>query len=138
MRGYEIFEHTADIGIRAWGTEFAEVFEEAAKALFSVIVDLKTVSPRQKLKIELAAESGEELFLVWLKELLFIFETRHLLLSEFKVGELSFEKLSAEIGGELIDRAKHALGPEIKAVTRHQFKLTQEKGRYLTEVILDI
>ena len=85
MRGHETFDHTADIGIRAWGSEFSQVFEEAAKALFSVMVDLKTVSPRQKLKIELTKDSGEELFLSWLKELLFIFESRRLLLCEFKI-----------------------------------------------------
>ena len=32
-RGYEIFEHTADVGIRAWGQEFSEVFEEADRNL---------------------------------------------------------------------------------------------------------
>ena len=137
-RGHETFEHTADIGIRAWGSEFAEVFEEAAKALFSVIADLDTVSVRQKLNIELTRDSGEELFLAWLKELLFIFETRHLLLSEFKILDLDFGRLSAEVGGEALDNAKHALGREVKAVTRHQFKLVQVKPRYLAEVILDI
>ena len=137
-RGYETFEHTADIGIRAWGDEFAEVFEEAAKALFSVIVDLKTVSPRQKLKFELTAESDEELFFKWLKELLFIFDTQHLFLSEFKVFDLNVGKLLAEAGGEPIDRRKHILGKEVKAITRHQFKLIQDKARYLAEVILDV
>ena len=136
--GYETFEHTADIGIRAWGREFAQVFEEAAKALFSVIVDLKTVSPRQELNVELAADSGEELFLAWLKELLFIFETKHLLLSQFKVLNLSLGKLSAKVSGEPLDNLKHALGREVKAVTLHQFKLIQDKSRYLAEVILDI
>ena len=138
LRGYETFDHTADIGIRAWGSEFSEVFEEAAKALFSVIVDLKTLSAGQKLKIELSRDSGEELFLAWLKELLFISETKHLLFSEFRVLDLSSGKLTAQIGGELLDPRKHVLGREVKAVTYHQFKLVREKSRYLAEVILDI
>ena len=151
-RGYGTFEHTADIGIRAWGNEFSEVFEEAAKALFSVIVDLETVSPRQKLKVELTSplthtlspagrgqgEGYEELFLAWLKELLFIFETKHILLSRFKILDLSTTHLSAEAEGEPIDNKKHALGKEVKAITHHQFKLIRDKSRYLAEVILDI
>ena len=137
-RGHETFEHTADIGIRAWGNEFSEVFEEAAKALFSVIVDLNTVSVRQRLNLELTAESGEELFLKWLKELLFIFDTKHLLLSGFKIHQLTPQKLQAQVGGEFLDNAKHALGREVKAITLHQFKLVKEKSRYLAEVILDI
>ena len=136
--GYETFDHTADIGIRAWGSEFSQVFEEAAKALFSVMADLKTVSPRQKVKIELAKDSGEELFLTWLKELLFIFETRRLLLCEFKILGLTSHSLSAEVRGETLDNFKHSLGREVKAITLHQFKLTKDQGRCLAEVILDI
>ncbi|OGW84935.1 MAG: hypothetical protein A3C35_05510 [Omnitrophica bacterium RIFCSPHIGHO2_02_FULL_46_11] len=137
-RGYETFEHTADIGIRAWGSEFSEVFEEAAKALFNVMVDLNTVSVREHLTLELTAESGEELFLKWLKELLFIFDTKHLLLSEFKIRDLGPQTLQAQVGGEPLDNAKHELGREVKAITLHQFKLIQEQSRYFTEVILDI
>lgn len=138
MKGHETFEHTADIGIRAWGNEFSEVFEEAARALFSVIVDLKAVSPAQKLTIKLNAESGEELFLAWLKELLFLSETKHLVFSEFEVLDLGPASLSAEVRGEPLDPKKHHLGREVKAITRHQFKFVKEKGRYLAEVILDI
>ncbi len=137
-RGYETFEHTADIGIRAWGSQFSELFEEAGKALFSVLVNLKTVSPSQKIKIELNRESGEELFLAWLKELLFIFDAKHLFLSKFKIIDLNLGKLTAEVEGEPIDRGKHILGKEVKAITHHQFKLVQDKAHYFAEVILDI
>ena len=137
-RGYEIFEHTADLGIRAWGDNFSDVLEEAARALFSVIVELDTVSPNKKLRIELAANSGEELFLAWLKELLFIFDTQHVFLSEFKIIDLNPTSLTAEVRGEAINNAKHALGREVKAITQHQFKLVSGPSRYLAEVILDI
>ena len=137
MRGFETFDHTADIGIRAWGNEFSEVFEEAAKALFSVIADLETVTPRQTLSFQLESENGEDLFLKWLKELLFIFETKHLLMKQFKV-DLSPGKLKAEVMGEILNNQKHVLGREVKAITHHQFKLAKEKARYFAEVILDI
>ena len=97
-----------------------------------------SVSPRTRIKINLTADSGEELFLKWLKELLFIFDSRHLLLAQFKVKDLGPVNLSAEVAGEALDNAKHPLGREVKAITHHQFKLTHEKGRYLAEVILDI
>ena len=138
FHGFETFDHTADIGIRAWGNELAQVFEEAARALFSVMAELNTISVRQKLKLRLHAESDEELFLAWLKELLFIFETKHLLFSDFKVLDLKSGTLVAEVGGELIDPTKHLLGREVKAVTLHQFRLARDKARYFAEVILDI
>lgn len=137
-RGYETFEHTADIGIRAWGSNDQEVFEEAAKALFSVIVELSGVSVHQKLPVAVTAESVEDLFLTWLKELLFIFETKHLVLSEFKIESLSASALSARVGGEVLDPKRHALGREVKAVTMHQFKFIRESSRHFAEAILDI
>ena len=138
MRGHETFEHTADLGIRAWGSTLAQVFEEAAKALFGVVVDLATVSPSKKLKVKLTGDSDEALFLAWLKELLFIFETEHLVFSDFRVLSLKNGALSAEAGGEPLDNVKHALGREVKAITLHQFKLAWEKDRYLAEFIVDI
>ena len=137
-RGYETFDHTADIGIRAWGGEFSEVFEEAAKALFSVIVDLETVTPSKQRSLEVCRDSGEELFLAWLKELLYVFDTERLVLCEFKVLDLSPTKLTAEVRGEPLDNKKHGLGREVKAVTHHQFKLVRDSSRYMAEVILDI
>lgn len=137
-RGHETFDHTADIGIRAWGADLIQVFEEAATALFTVIAELSTVSVRRTIVVKVRGDSDEELFLAWLKELLFIFETKHLLCSHFKVLNLKPGALTAEIGGEPIDSAKHLLGREVKAITLHQFKLVKEKARYFAEVILDI
>jgi SHS2 domain-containing protein len=136
-RGYETFEHTADIGIRAWAGELTGLFEEAGKALFSVIAELDNVVPAQKISVELQAESEEELFLKWLKELLFIFDTERFLLSRFKVDEAR-KRLRAQASGELLNPFKHRLFREVKAITRHQFKLIREPSRFLAEVILDI
>lgn len=138
FRGYETFEHTADIGIRAWGREFAEVFEESGKALFSVMCELDTVAPNQSCAMELTADSGEELFLKWLKELLFLFDTRRLIFSEFHVKKLTPTSLRAEIKGEVLNNRKHRLGREVKAITRHQFNMVKDQARYVAEVILDI
>ena len=143
-RGYETFEHTADIGIRAWGSNLAEVFEEAAKALFSVIVELDSVSPKEKFEINLEVGATgrpplhDDLFFKWLKELLFLFDTKHVVFSNFRIHDLTWGRLSAQAFGERVDSKKHKLGREVKAITRHQFKLTKEKSRYLVEVILDI
>ena len=137
-RGFETFDHTADIGIRAWGRDDLEVFEEAAKAVSSVMADLSGVSVRQRSEISVTAESTEELFLAWLKELLFIFETKHLILSEFKIETLTANALKARVGGETLDPKRHVLGREVKAVTMHQFKYVREPSRCSAEVILDI
>lgn len=136
--GFEMFEHTADIGVRAWGENLAQLFEASARGLFNVVVERGTFSAREMRKIELAAESREELLFAWLRELLYLFDTEHLVFSDFKFRDLTDRKLSCDLTGEKLDPKKHPLGHEVKAVTRHQFKLEQKDNQFFTEFILDI
>ncbi len=137
-RGHKTFDHTADVGIEAWGESFEAVFEEAAKALFGLMVDLTNVQAKETLKINLAAENGEELLLKWLKELLYLFDTKHLLLSEFKITRLDFKSLQAEAKGEQLNSSKHDLGREVKAVTHHQFEFKKTSSGFNARFIVDI
>ena len=40
---FQTFEHTADIGIRAFGRDLPEAFGNAARGMFSQITDLRKV-----------------------------------------------------------------------------------------------
>ena len=108
-RGFETFDHTADVGIRAWGENLEHLFEEAGKALFSVMVDLNTVSDRKTHPLDLRAESNEDLIYAWLNELLFIFETERFVFKSFSVNRIDSLHLTAEGRGEALDRSKHVL-----------------------------
>jgi SHS2 domain-containing protein len=48
---FEIFDHTADIGIIAYGADFEKLFSNAALALFSLITDLESI--QEKLHLDL-------------------------------------------------------------------------------------
>ena len=78
--------------------------------------------------------------MAWLNELIFLCETRHTLYTEFEV-RVADDGLSlrAEVGGEPIDRDRHVLDHEVKAVTHHALDLHQDDGGgWVAEVILDI
>ena len=62
----------------------------------------------------------------WLDELLYTFDTRHLLFSDFQV-ELGPDGLSAIARGEPIDPQRHELDAEVKAITYHGLKLEKVK-----------
>ena len=83
--GFETFEHTADIGIRAWGENETQLFEESARGLFSVITSPENFAPYETRQINLSTESGEELLFAWLRELLYLFDTEHLIFSKFQL-----------------------------------------------------
>jgi len=135
---YEIFDHTADLGLRVRATDLNSLFAEAAQALFSVIVaDLSAVRPRQAIHLKLAGQARDDLLFDWLDELVYTFETRHLVLSEFDVS-LHDKGLSATARGEPLDPQRHGLGHEVKAITYHGLKVQRQADGWLAEVILDI
>jgi SHS2 domain-containing protein len=135
---YEVFDHTADVGLRIWAEDRAALFAEAARALFSLLVaNGDAVRAVEQRGYEIAGEQDDFLLFDWLSELLYTFETEHLLLSQFKV-ELSPAGLRATCRGEPLDRARHEMDHEIKAITYHGLKLERAGNGWLAEVIVDI
>jgi SHS2 domain-containing protein len=135
---YETFDHTADLGLRIRAPDLDTLFAEAGRALFAAIVeDLDTVEPRQQLRIELTGDDRELLLFDWLKELLYCFDSQHRLFSRFQVhvGETG---LSASAWGEPLDRGRHVLLHEVKAITYHGLTVEHTDQGWLAEVIVDI
>src|SRR2546425_10397967 len=102
MSPFEVFEHTADIGLRVEADSLELLFVEAARGLYSLMVeDPAAIEPREAVAIELEAEDLEGLFVDWLRELVFRSETEHWLFSEFRVKiDDARRRLRAECRGE--------------------------------------
>ncbi len=132
---YEEIDHTADVGIRAFGTNLTELFVNAAEGMFSLIANLDAVRPVGEVEIRLRADDIPTLLLRWLSELLYLHETQHFLFSSFDAS-VSDTTLRALARGETIDKTRHELKLAIKAVTRHRLAVDEQKG--VAEVIFDI
>ena len=132
---FEEIDHTADVGIRAYGATASELFESAATGMFSLITDLRGVKPVGEEEIRLTAEDLPNLLVAWLSELLFLHETQNLLFSAFEV-RVRGTTLEAKARGETIDKKRHELKLAVKAVTYHRLSVDLEKG--VAEVIFDV
>ena len=132
---YEEIEHTADVGIRAYGSTLNELFANAAEGMFSLIAELDSVKEVGEIEVRLEAEDISTLLLRWLSELLYIHETQRLLFASFDV-QVDRTSLRGRARGETIDKKRHELKLVIKAVTRHRLTADPEKG--IAEVIFDI
>ena len=132
---YEETEHTADVGIRAYGRSLNELFANAAEGMFSLIAELSSVKAVGEVEVRLTSEDIPTLLLNWLSELLYIHETQNLLFSEFDV-DVKGTSLQGRARGEAIDKKRHELKLVIKAVTRHRLAVDAKKG--FAEVIFDI
>lgn len=132
---YEEIEHTADVGIRAYGRTLEELFANAAEGMFSLIADLKKVRPVGEARVAATGADDQQLMVNWLQNLLFLHETRNLLFKEFDV-RLRDHAIDATVRGEAIDPKRHELMLNVKAVTYHSMEIEPEKGYAV--IIFDI
>lgn len=135
---YETFEHTADMGIRARAGTLDELFADAARGLFSVIVgNPESIRPVQEVPFRVQGDRHEDLLFDWLDELLYAFSTRRLVFCDFDV-RVAASGLEATARGEPIDPQRHHLDVEVKAITYHGLRVQREGDGWLAEVIVDV
>ena len=136
MKKYELIEHTADVGVKAYGNTVAEAFVHVAEGMFDIITDESTIDPVGEYEIMLDAPDLEQLLVDWLSELLYLNGAFELVFGMFKVM-ISQNHLSAHVYGEKYDVKKHRMGVEIKAVTYHMLQVNKEDPIFV-QVLFDI
>jgi len=135
---FELFEHTADLGLRIRAATLEELFSEAGRGLLAMLVaNPEAVRPLRSMTIELAAVDPAYLLFDWLNELLFAFEDQKLLLVEFDL-HLAESKLTATCRGEPMDPSRHQMDHEVKAITYHGLRAMQTANGWEAELIVDI
>jgi SHS2 domain-containing protein len=134
---YETFEHQADIGIRGFGGSVEEAFENAARALYSVIVKIENVRPRDATTFTVSAPDWELLLVEWLNALLSKSDLERMVYSKFSV-EIKGTKLTGTAWGEQLDRDQHRPKIEVKAATYHQLHVDEKDGRYTAQCVVDV
>ncbi|VTT97305.1 Marine sediment metagenome DNA, contig: S01H1_S08779 OS=marine sediment metagenome GN=S01H1_37489 PE=4 SV=1: Archease [Gemmataceae bacterium] len=135
---YELFEHTADLGLRVRAADLDTLFAEAAACLFAAVVeDIGTVEPRTQVTVELAGTDREFLLFDWLRDLLLKSDEDHMVFGRFEV-RVRDDGLTGTAWGEPFDPARHMLAHEVKAITYHELKVVRDGDGWLAEVIVDI
>jgi SHS2 domain-containing protein len=135
---YETFEHTADVGLRVRAADLNGLFAEAGRGFFSLVAaNLDSVHPVHEVPFEIAGSRRDDLLFDWLAELLYTFDTQHLLLCRFDV-QVTESGLKAKGWGEPLDPERHELDMEIKAITYHGLKVDRDGDGWMAEVILDL
>jgi SHS2 domain-containing protein len=135
---FEILEHPADIGFRAFGGSFAELFQNAALAMLLIAYELDNVRETAGVPVEAIGADYESLLVNFLNEVLYLADGRRLALRRVELHELTPERVRATAYGEPRDPARHPARVVVKAVTYHQLRVRQEAGGCFAEVYLDI
>ncbi len=135
---FKILEHTADIGIIAYGEDVNKAFINAAKGLFSLIIDPEEVRVKKSREIMVTAPDREALLVNWLNELIYLLDAEGTLFKNFEIINITETELKAKGYGEKINTKKHHLKREVKAATYHQLKIEQTAEGWRAQVIFDI
>ena len=134
---WQHFEHKADIGVRGFGNEPAEAFEQAALAMSAIITDLSLIEPSEEINIT-CEEADQELLLAdWLNALVFEMATRKMLFSRFEV-RIDDGRLKARVWGEPINVKRHQPAVEIKGATYTDLAVHESQGQWLAQCVVDV
>jgi SHS2 domain-containing protein len=123
----------------AYGADLKQAFANAARALFSLIIEPESVGETQSWDIELKAPDEESLLVEWLNELIYLFDTENMLFRRFELNELGGGRLRARAYGEKVNSFRHQLKTGIKGATYHMLGVGRDEDNvYRVKVIFDI
>jgi len=142
-RGQKKFEFldlsTADIAVAVYGKTLSEVFENAALAMFEVMINTKQVKPAKEKKVKVRAHDLKSLMFNWLNEVLYVSTTSGMLFSKFRVGiDERTMVLKATCWGEKLDQKRHDMRTEVKSCTYHLMDIRKTDNIWRAQVIFDI
>lgn len=134
---FEVFEHTADVGIVARGATLPELFSNAAAGMMAFIIPPALVRGAETRRLVAEADDREGLLVAWLNELLVLLNGDGFVPREFHILELSDTRLLAEVAGEPVDPARHHFRLDVKAATYHQLAITRN-DEWDARIIFDV
>ena len=144
MGTFETFNHTADIGLEVCGESLADLLATAAQAVFSLIIEAGPSAVETEAEVLAEAETGaraewEDVFVAWLQELLYRFETERLVPLRFEFAEAAPAGVRARVGFGRFDPERDAARLEVKAVTYHELAVRRSPdGAWSARFILDV
>ncbi len=136
--GFQLLEHTADMGIEARAGSCRELMEAMARGLVALIFGESTVRATVSAEIEVRAEDRVELLVAWLNEIVYWCENNNLVPATFRIEAAGDDELLATISGEPFDPERHSLEHQVKSVTYHQACLEETADGWYGRVYVDL
>ena len=135
---YQLIDHTADLGIKASGATLAELFETIAAAMFDQIVETRQLKGLARTRVDITGIDREDLMISWLRELLFLWNGREMLVKRIAIKTISETAVSAVVTYDPYDPQTHEILTDIKAVTYHAVRVEKSEAGWETSVIFDV
>ena len=131
---FEEIEHTADRAFRVQGRNFAELLENAARAMGVLNRLGPGGEPSATREIVLEGIDRETLLVNWLNEILYLEQTHGEIYDRFQILEASNNYLHARLNG----RQSVGNAPPIKAATFHDLAIRQTREGFEATIVFDV
>lgn len=136
MGHFTLLEHPSDVGMEVYGATREELFTTAARGMYSILLGDYTTDNVVSHAVQLEGRDVSNLLLLWLNELLFLFETRRFVFSSSQFQECGTTSLHATVSGEECEDCSVNVG--IKAVTYHHLTVEERNGEWYARVYFDV
>jgi len=137
-QGFETFETTADVGITAWGETLEELFVNAARGMFALMVETETVRFAGALPVEAQGNDLPSLLVAWLNELLYRCEAEAWAPLDARAVTVEGGRVHGELAGEPAETGRHRFRGVVKAATYHLLECRKDNDRWLARVVFDV
>lgn len=135
---YRYLDHTSDIGCEVVGKTRRELYENAARALFSLVADREKVKAEKERMVTAKGIDELDLWVNYLRELLYLVNGEGFVAHCVQMDSLRPFNLSCRVKGEALDYARHGPVREVKAVTYHGAQVERTprgwRGRFICDI----
>jgi SHS2 domain-containing protein len=139
--GFEILEHTADKGVRAWGKTLEELFENASRGMYRLVIDPtgKQADVAMPISVEVPEPiDRSDLLVKWLRELIYLTDVQKVVFTDFTVQQVTETTVVGEARGLIVEDNSILDGAPVKAVTYHGLRLEQTPEGWKAEFYVDV
>lgn len=124
--GFAFLEHTADVGIRAWGPSIRDAFEQAGVGL-ATLMGMTSAGPGHAEPIHVEGADQGGLLVALLNELVYLLETADDEgMASLRITQLDPTQLDADV--EVAPVRVGAEGLLVKGATYHQLEVSERPG----------
>ncbi|MBR9676328.1 archease [Candidatus Woesearchaeota archaeon] len=120
---FEYLEHTADAKFKAYGKTDEERFENAALAMFNIVINTEKIREVEMHTLEIKAKNLRGLLYDFLDELLYLHDVEGFVLAKVKKVVIEENTLKATVTGDKYQG--YEIRGHIKAVTYNDFEYTK-------------
>ena len=131
---YRLLAHTADLRAVVEANDLQSLYQSAVGLVRELVVGSSPVAPREERRLGLSdVDDEEERFFRFVRELVYLDDSEGFLPERVRLGD------PVVVEGELFDPERHQVERQLKAVTRHGYRLeTLPEGGYRAELVFDL